>query len=123
MDWRGGVDDPVAAFSTIGILLVPSLAEGLGLVLLEAAVLGVPAIASDVGGTSETVHPQNRHLLLVPAERRNDTTEWAWRIRALSDRSTAEHVVALQRWWIREKFDPQALVEMLIATMEEVSCR
>lgn len=37
------------------VVVLPSKKEGLGLVLLEAIALGVPAIGSDVGGISEVV--------------------------------------------------------------------
>ncbi len=48
-------------------VLVPSRHEGLGLVALEALALGVPVIASSVGGLVEVVHPPDDGIL-VPAE-------------------------------------------------------
>ena len=48
-------------------LLVPSRHEGLSLVALEALALGVPVIASSVGGLVEVVHPPEDGIL-VPAE-------------------------------------------------------
>jgi len=45
-------------------LLVPSRHEGLGLVALEALALGVPVIASSVGGLVEVVHPPEDGVLV-----------------------------------------------------------
>jgi len=51
---------------TKDICLVPSLQEGLGIVALEAMQLGVPVIASDVGGLSETIRHRETGLLVLP---------------------------------------------------------
>ncbi len=47
---------------------IPSLAEGGGIVALEAMAAGVPLVASAVGGLLESVHPECSGLLVQPGD-------------------------------------------------------
>jgi glycosyltransferase involved in cell wall biosynthesis len=51
------------AFAMGRMLVMPSLAESLPYVALEAAAAGVPIIATDVGGVHEIFGPQSGHLI------------------------------------------------------------
>ena len=61
---RSGLAEAIRSSHAV---LVPSRHEGLSLVALEALALGVPVIASSVGGLVEVVHPPEDGIL-VPAE-------------------------------------------------------
>ena len=62
---HGAIDSPQTALSQIDVLILPSEAEGFGLVLLEAMAAGVPVIGTNVAGIRDViVHSQNG--LLVP---------------------------------------------------------
>ena len=50
------------------VLCVPSLMEGLGLVILEAMYFGVPVIASSVGGIPELIEDGKSGILIPPAD-------------------------------------------------------
>ncbi len=50
------------------ILCVPSLMEGLGLVILEGMYFGVPVIASSVGGIPELIEDGKSGILIPPAD-------------------------------------------------------
>ncbi len=52
----------------IDIFVLPSLSEGMGLVLLEAAQAEVPMVASRVGGIPEIWENETNALLINPAE-------------------------------------------------------
>ncbi|MFM7168727.1 MAG: glycosyltransferase family 4 protein, partial [Planctomycetaceae bacterium] len=52
-DLRGYCRDMRSQFCEMDVLLIPSLAEPLGRVLYDAALHGVPVIASDAGGLGE----------------------------------------------------------------------
>ncbi|MEA3365501.1 MAG: glycosyltransferase family 4 protein [Candidatus Hydrogenedentes bacterium] len=65
LGWRGDIPDLMAA---LDIFVLPSLNEGMGRVLLEAAAAGVPAVASYVGGVPEVVHEGETGYLVPPGE-------------------------------------------------------
>jgi glycosyltransferase involved in cell wall biosynthesis len=50
------------------VLLMPSLHEGLPYTLLEAMALGIPIIASRVGGLAEVIQDESTGLLIPPQD-------------------------------------------------------
>ncbi len=52
----------------LDILVLPSLNEAVGRIILEAAAYGVPAVATRVGGVPEIVNDQETGLLVPPQE-------------------------------------------------------
>jgi glycosyltransferase involved in cell wall biosynthesis len=65
LGFRRNIYDYIAHCDT---LLMPSLHEGLPYTLLEAMALGVPVIASRVGGLAETIQDENTGLLIPPGD-------------------------------------------------------
>ena len=63
---HGSVARPQDALTSAGMLVLPSLAEGFGLVLIEAMAAGVPVVATDVPGVRDVVRDGETGLL-VPA--------------------------------------------------------
>jgi len=62
---RGAVARPRDALASLDVLVLPSEAEGFGLVLIEAMAAGVPVVATDVPGVRDVV-AAGRTGLLVP---------------------------------------------------------
>jgi glycosyltransferase involved in cell wall biosynthesis len=62
---HGVVESPQMALRQTHVLVLPSAAEGFGLVLIEAMAAGVPVIATDVPGIRDVVQ-HNQTGLLVP---------------------------------------------------------
>ncbi|HAS85113.1 MAG TPA: hypothetical protein DCS23_03550, partial [Candidatus Yonathbacteria bacterium] len=62
----GFVDDASRYLRAFDIFLLPSITEGLALVLLEAGLAGLPVVASSVGGIPEVIEEEKTGLL-VPA--------------------------------------------------------
>ncbi|WP_407306262.1 glycosyltransferase [Desulfosporosinus sp. SB140] len=54
------------ALPTMDLFVLPSISEGMGLVLLEAMQMGVPIVASAVGGIPEVVRSEQDGLLVTP---------------------------------------------------------
>lgn len=62
--FTGFLADTTAAYRALDIVCVPSVeAESFGLVAIEAMALGLPVVASDIGGLPEVVLHQNTGML------------------------------------------------------------
>ena len=60
---RGDVPEVMAAAD---VLVVPSINEGMGRVVLEAGAVGTPVVASDVGGIPEVLRDSVTGVLVPP---------------------------------------------------------
>src|SRR3954469_11411013 len=65
---HGAVNHPQDALSQIQLLVLPSAAEGFGLVLIEAMAAGIPVVATDVPGIRDVVKDGETGLLVPPAQ-------------------------------------------------------
>jgi glycosyltransferase involved in cell wall biosynthesis len=65
---HGPIDRPQSALSQIDVLVLPSLAEGFGLVLIEAMAAGVPVVAANVAGIRDVVRDGENGLLVDPTD-------------------------------------------------------
>ncbi len=66
--FAGYVSDALSLIAVGDILVLPSLAEPFGLVLLEAMALGKPVAATDAGGPREIVQNGSTGLLTPPGD-------------------------------------------------------
>lgn len=69
--FHGVVRDPERLrrfYADADFLVVPSHAEGMPTVILEAFASGLPAIATDVGATADLVRPNESGFLVPPAD-------------------------------------------------------
>jgi len=97
--WCGPTRTGREALATARCLIVPSRRESLGYVVMEAAAMGIPAIANDVGGIPEIVGPDHP---LVPVE---DVGALAARMRAFLDDPVAAEAGAIAiRARVAERF-------------------
>jgi glycosyltransferase involved in cell wall biosynthesis len=63
---HGVIPSPNDALSTIDLLVLPSAAEGFGLVLIEAMAADVPVVATNVPGIRDVVRNRQTGLLVPP---------------------------------------------------------
>jgi glycosyltransferase involved in cell wall biosynthesis len=100
--------DVVAAMAAADVLVVPSRvtaageAEGSPVAPKEALAVGLPVVATEVGGLAEVVPPEYRHELLCPDE----PGALAARIGQLvADRSSWSHRARTGRRFVEDTFD------------------
>lgn len=111
VEMTGSVEDVRPHLDWADVLLVVSRTEGLPGAVLEAGAAGVPAVAFDVGGTSETFIAGESGVIITPG----DTHAMVDAVRSLaSDNARIETMGASQRDFIKAKFD----LDESIATYE-----
>ena len=114
LGWRQDALDLMAAFD---VLLVPSLWEGFGLVLLEAMSRRLPVIASRVSAIPEVVKHGETGYLIEP----RDVDALAKAIsRLLRDRALGKHMGLLGAARLEEHFSIARLVDGTLAVYESV---
>ena len=64
--FAGRQAEPAAWISACDVLVFPSLTEGLPMAVVEAMALGVPVVASHVGGVPEVIRQGETGLLVAP---------------------------------------------------------
>ncbi|MHB1652423.1 MAG: glycosyltransferase [Desulfitobacteriaceae bacterium] len=102
----GFLPDAYKALPAMDLFVLPSLSEGMGLVLLEAMQAGVPIVASAVGGIPEVVRHGQDGLLVPPG----DPTALAKTCASLllhPALTKALTLSAAQRW---QEFTPEKMV-------------
>ena len=98
LGWREDVPDILRAAD---VMVLPSLAEGLPLAVLEAMACGVPVVATDVNGTPEAVVNGETGLLVRP----NDAAALAGSVlRLLENPTLRRHMGAAARERIERCF-------------------
>ncbi len=66
--FHGFVNDPSKYYNEIDVALLPSLGEGIPLSLLEVMRLGIPCIATNVGGIPEIIINNESGILIEPKD-------------------------------------------------------
>ncbi|MDD4767019.1 MAG: glycosyltransferase [Desulfotomaculaceae bacterium] len=66
--FTGFVEDVYSLMAELDLLVISSLWEGFGLTAIEALALGVPVVATEVGGLPEVVQHGETGLLAPPAD-------------------------------------------------------
>jgi glycosyltransferase involved in cell wall biosynthesis len=117
ISWLGHVDDMIALFETVDIVVLPSYREGLPRSLVEAAACGLPLITTDVPGCREVVS-DGIDGLLVPV-RDSEAIMQAIR-RLLDDSSFARRLGSAARTKARTYFDERIVIERTLGVYEEL---
>ncbi|TGS14941.1 glycosyltransferase family 1 protein [Mesorhizobium sp. M2E.F.Ca.ET.209.01.1.1] len=72
--WMGELPSVAAILKKADLVVMPSFVEALGLAQVEAAGLGIPIVASNIGGIPETISHLETGLLAEPNA--NDFAQW-----------------------------------------------
>lgn len=109
--------DFAESLSAMDIFCLPSLQQGLGTIMLEAMALGIPVIASRVGGVYSVIHDQHNGLLVPPSNSR----QLADRIlELLCDPLRARHIGENGRELVRDEFGLRRMVELTAELYRQV---
>ena len=114
LGWRSDAADLMAAFD---LLLVPSLWEGFGLVLLEAMARRVPVIASRVGAIPEVIVHGETGILIEPRDVESLARAMA---RLLDDRALRKYMGLLGAARLEERFSVARMVDGTIAVYRRI---
>lgn len=113
--WLGWRSDAAAMIGAFDALLLPSLWEGFGLVLLEAMARRVPVIASRVSAIPEVVVHGETGLLVAP---RDVDALAAAMTRLLADHALRQHMGLLGAARLEERFSVERMARETIAVYE-----
>lgn len=101
-----------ALYRRADLVVMPSLVEPLGMSQSEALALGVPVVASHVGGIPETIL-DGRTGLLVQAD---NVADWVTALRrALKQPEAMQRMAMAGREFVQAKFSLEANTEQLLA--------
>ncbi len=98
---HGAIAAPQDALSRVGLLVLPSLAEGFGRVLIEAMAAGVPVVATNVAGIRDVVR-DGRTGVLVPAHAPEQLAAAIRRV--VDDRELRAYLIASGAADVRARF-------------------
>lgn len=90
------------------LVVLPSLREGLGLVMLEAMAIGTPIVAFDVLGVEETVVHEASGILCEPGKEEHLADQM---LRVLGDRDLQDKLAANAVVRVRELFDSHSMAQ------------
>ncbi len=113
-----GVESLVAVFQDADLLLFPSRNDKFGLVLLEAAATGMPAVARDVGGASTIVRDGDTGILMPYHA---DLDQWETALRSLgAERGRYAQMCLRAREMAERDFSEEAFERTLAGAIERV---
>ena len=104
-------------FRACDVLVLPSLAEGSGNVLLEAAASGKPLVGSNVNGIPDYIDHGETGFLF---EKENPTDLAAKLLEILGDRNLAARMGQAARARVEREFRYDQMIDNLLAVFEEV---
>lgn len=108
----GLIDDPAPFVRGLDLYVMPSLSEALNTSIMEAMALGVPVVATNVGGTAEIVEDGTTGLLVAPGDA---AALAAAMLRVLDDAHLSERIAEAGRQRVEAEFDRRRLYEITAA--------
>lgn len=107
--------DATGIMRSADVFVMPSRSEGIPLVALEAMCLGVPLVATRVGGLPEIVRPEETGILVDP----EDPEALSDALRRVSEhREDGERMGRAAAAYVRSRFDPHRWAR----TIEDIYC-
>ncbi|MBP9714463.1 MAG: glycosyltransferase family 4 protein [Sterolibacterium sp.] len=115
--FAGLVPHIAALYRRADLVVMPSLVEPLGMSQSEALALGVPVVASHVGGIPETLTDNRTGLLVAPG----NVDDWVISLRrALKQPETMQRMALAGREVVHARFSLEANTEQLLAHLHSL---
>ena len=99
------------------LLVLPSLNEGMGRVLLEAQVMGKPVIGTRVGGIPDVIREGGTGLIVPPKDPRALAEAI---LNLLRDPERCRAMGEAGKKWVDEKFGVEVMVSQISKLYEEL---
>jgi len=116
----GERSDVAALMKATDLLVAPSLREGMSNVILEAMALGLPVLATRVGGTPEVIEDGRHGVLVDPT----DTQALGDAMLQLIDDPVRRQAIGQAgRQKVLEQYSPPAMVSAMLKEYSRVSQR
>jgi len=112
-----GQDDIHTLYSTASIFCLPSFAEGIPIVLMEAMAMGVPVVSSRITGIPELIDDGRTGLLVAPG-RADEVTDALERL--LDDPSLRRELGSRARELVIKEFNAASSAKQLHALFERL---
>jgi glycosyltransferase involved in cell wall biosynthesis len=120
VSWLGEREDVPELVRALDILLLPSEEEPFGRALIEAMALGVPVLATNVGGPGEIVEDGREGYLLAP----HQPAAWAQAVRRIADSADHGRAMGLAgRRRVQRAFTVEHHVAAVLAVYERALAR
>jgi glycosyltransferase involved in cell wall biosynthesis len=112
--WRENIPE---ILTTLDIVVLPSLNEAVGRILLEAGACGKPVVATAVGGIPEVVRDEETGMLVSP---RDAKALAGALITLLKDREKRTAMGESAQQWVDDRFSASTMVERFTELYEEL---
>lgn len=116
--FTGFIEDIYTLMAELDLLVISSLWEGFGLTAIEAMVLGVPVVATEVGGLPEVVRHGETGLLAPPANSAALARSIAW---MLDHPREAGEMAAKGGDMVRQKFTAAEMARRTVDLYRKVT--
>lgn len=105
-----------AHYATCGVFVLPSIREGMGLVLAEALLCGAPVIAANSGGVTDLVQDNETGLLFPERDARALANAIA---KILDDRALAQWLAETGAARVRERYTSNRVAQQFVEIYDQ----
>lgn len=118
--FTGWLEDAAGLMKTLDLLVLPSLNEAVGRSLLEAQAVGVPVVATRVGGVPEVIQDGKTGVLVEP---KNPQQLAEAVVALLKDEKRRREMAEAAKAWVDERFSALVMVEKFESLYQMLSSR
>jgi len=115
--FTGDMRDMPAVYKSLNILVLPSLREGFGRVVVEAEAIEIPVIVSNAGGLVEVVDPGNTGYIFTLGKDR-EMLDYLFRL--CKDPELSRRMGSQGRRFVRDNFSQEIMIEKITSLYLEI---